>query len=118
MTHFKRPILLAGIDLPTAVDAVCQLMPLDYFIPCPARYMSPSEGASLPPLGAQCHQELTDAIHRHAPSIAVEPLERFAFYDEAGKAFAVVQCVGERRPYGNVILTKGVVGPDGNDLKP
>ena len=24
----------------------------------------------------------------------------------------------ERRPYGNAILTKGVVGPDGNDLKP
>ena len=24
----------------------------------------------------------------------------------------------ERRPYGNVVLTKGVVGPDGKDLIP
>jgi L-fucose mutarotase/ribose pyranase (RbsD/FucU family) len=24
----------------------------------------------------------------------------------------------ERRPYGNVILVKGVIGPDGNDLRP
>ena len=24
----------------------------------------------------------------------------------------------ERRPYANVLLTKGVVGPDGRDLKP
>tara|TARA_B100000795_G_scaffold200804_1_gene154574 strand:- start:301 stop:552 length:252 start_codon:yes stop_codon:yes gene_type:complete len=33
--------------------------------------------------------------------------------------FAVVQCSGERRPYGNFVLTKGVVGPDGSssDLK-
>jgi L-fucose mutarotase/ribose pyranase (RbsD/FucU family) len=35
-----------------------------------------------------------------------------------GAAFAVVQCVGERRPYGNVLLQKGVVGPDGKDLLP
>ena len=29
----------------------------------------------------------------------------------------IVECL-ERRPYGNVVLTKGVVGPDGKDLKP
>ena len=80
--------------------------------------------------------------------VPIEPLERFEFYDAsrehppptfmpadrsicprqtdaliqcmyaAGKAFAVVQCGGERRPYGNVLLQKGVVGPDGKDLLP
>ena len=39
-------------------------------------------------------------------------------YDEARKAFAIVQASGERRPYANFILTKGVVGPDGKDLLP
>jgi L-fucose mutarotase/ribose pyranase (RbsD/FucU family) len=53
-----------------------------------------------------------------APGITVTPLERFAFYEEARRGFVVVQCVAERRPYGNFILTKGVVGPDGKDLKP
>ena len=60
----------------------------------------------------------TKAITTAAPGITVTPLERFAFYEEARKGFVVVQCVAERRPYGNFILTKGVVGADGNDMKP
>ena len=59
-----------------------------------------------------------DAIHKHAPGVAVEGLDRFGFYERSETAFAIVQCVGERRPYGNVILKKGVVGPDGKDLMP
>ena len=35
----------------------------------------------------------------------------------AQACFAVIQCL-ERRPYGNIILLKGCVGPDGLDLKP
>jgi len=46
------------------------------------------------------------------------PLERTPFYDEARKCFAIVQASGERRPYANFILKKGVVGPDGKDLLP
>jgi len=44
-------------------------------------------------------------------------MERFSFYDEAKTCFAVIQTM-ERRPYGNVILSKGCVGPDGDDLRP
>ena len=44
-------------------------------------------------------------------------IERYAFYEEAKNCFAVVHTL-ERRPYGNVILVKGVIGPDGNDLRP
>jgi L-fucose mutarotase len=56
------------------------------------------------------------AIAEHSDA-KIGPLERFAFYEEARKCYAVVQTL-ERRPYGNAILQKGVVGPDGNDLKP
>jgi L-fucose mutarotase len=35
-------------------------------------------------------------------------LERFAFYERAAAAFAILQ-TGERRRYGNLILRKGVV---------
>ena len=41
----------------------------------------------------------------------------FKFYEEARGCYAIVQVL-ERRPYGNVVLTKGVVGPDGKDLMP
>ncbi|MEO8677255.1 MAG: RbsD/FucU domain-containing protein, partial [Casimicrobiaceae bacterium] len=35
-------------------------------------------------------------------------LERHAFYDRARKAFVIVR-TGELRPYGNILLVKGVV---------
>jgi L-fucose mutarotase len=38
-------------------------------------------------------------------------IERFAFYDRAKKAYAVIQ-TGERRFYGCFAFRKGVVPPD------
>jgi L-fucose mutarotase len=117
-TTTGKHIELAGVDLPEACDAICQLLPLDYFIDCPAEYMVPSDGNETPILATEVHDGLKQAIEKHAEGVHIQGLERFAFYDAASEAFAIVQCSGERRPYGNVILTKGVVGPDGNDLKP
>ena len=37
----------------------------------------------------------------------IERMERFAFYERAKKAYAIV-LTGETRKYGNVILKKGV----------
>ena len=93
-------------------------MPLDFFVDCPALYMSPDPGVELPPAGAEVHEAMFSAVHAHAPGVSIEPLPRMEFYDRADEAFAIVQCVDERRPYGNIVLKKGVVGPDGKDLKP
>ncbi|XP_075466402.1 fucose mutarotase isoform X3 [Ascaphus truei] len=41
----------------------------------------------------------------------LERVERFAFYERAKKSFAVV-ATGETALYGNLILKKGVIGPD------
>ena len=41
-------------------------------------------------------------------------LERFAFYERAKRAFALVR-TGEMRPYGNILLVKGVVNRYGAD---
>ena len=104
-------------DLPTALDAICQVLPLDFFIDSPASYMAPQAGVALPPAGAEVTAALKKTITKHVPGVKITPLDRFAFYDETRTAFAVVQVL-ERRPYGNVVLTKGVVGPDGKDLIP
>ena len=40
--------------------------------------------------------------------IAVDPIERFAFYDRASAAYAVIRS-GEKRLYGNIIFKKGVI---------
>jgi L-fucose mutarotase len=48
------------------------------------------------------------AIKTHAPGApAISRIDRFAFYDRAREAFAVVM-TGEVAKYGNIILKKGV----------
>ena len=117
-TVTKELVTLAGVDLPTAVDACCSLLPLDYFVDCPVEYMVPESGGSTPPLADEVHNAVKAVVAKHADGVQTGGITRHRFYDEARKTFAVVQCVAERRPYGNVILTKGVIGPDGKDLKP
>lgn len=46
--------------------------------------------------GEEVHDGIKTALEKHAPGVNVQPLDRFAFYDRADKAFAIVQCVGER----------------------
>jgi L-fucose mutarotase len=67
--------------------------------------------------GLEVLNAMSAAIDQHNSNVTIRPLERFQFYVEARTCFAIVQTM-ERRPYGNVILTKGAIGPDGKDLKP
>ena len=106
----KDPIILT-VSLPQAVSAICELLPLDYFEESSAFYMAPQEGVDMPPEGEQVINELKSVIATaSSPDVNVSPVERFQFYDEAKKCFAIVQTL-ERRPYGNAILVKGVMGP-------
>jgi L-fucose mutarotase len=50
------------------------------------------------------------AIDKHEKGFKIARIERFKFYERAQKCFAIV-ATGERRLYGNLILTKGVVAP-------
>jgi L-fucose mutarotase len=54
--------------------------------------------------------EMNAALVRRGAKPAVG-LERNAFYAAAESAYAIVQ-TGERRFYGNILLTKGVVAPE------
>ena len=51
--------------------------------------------------------EFDTVLHAHACA-ASGALERFAFYERAARAFAIV-ATGETRIYGNILLKKGVV---------
>jgi L-fucose mutarotase len=113
----SQKCIVLNVSLPEALDAICSVFPLDYFVSSPACFMAPQKGVDLPPAGAEVHAQLELAIRKHSPDVNLLPKERFDFYNESETCFAVVQTL-ERRPYGNVVLTKGVVGPDGMDLKP
>lgn len=99
----QRLVQLPGIDAVSTVKAILSLLPLDDFVDMPAAVMD-APGARP---GIYTEFEAAAAAAEGQP-IKLEPVDRFAFYDRAKAAFAVVS-TGERRLYGNIILKKGVV---------
>lgn len=95
-----------GSDCSAVLRAVLSVMPLDTFVDDPALCMQVVGNPSDIPDAVQDFQTIINAV-ADAPR-QIQSLERFAFYDRAATAFAVIQ-TGERRLYGNIILKKGVI---------
>lgn len=95
-----------GSDNSAVLRAVLSVMPLDDFVPDPALCMQVVDDADAVPDVVKDFQSIINAT-ADAPS-DIQSMERFAFYERASKAYAVVQ-TGERRLYGNIILKKGVI---------
>ncbi len=100
----KRVHHLPGIDAASLLQAVLSLLPLDDFIADAAVTMQVVGDAGAIP---EAVAEFTRILHAHDAPAPVA-IERFAFYEMAKAAYAVVQS-GETRLYGNVILSKGVI---------
>lgn len=64
-------IQLAGVDMVQACDAICSVLPLDGFVPCPVRHMAPDAGVALPPLGEEVHTKTKEAIRSHCPGVTI-----------------------------------------------
>ncbi len=59
----------------------------------------------VPPIQQEFQRVIDAAEGRHVP---LRGVERFAFYEQARKAYAIV-CTTDPRPYGCVIVKKGVI---------
>ncbi len=102
----RRLVRLDGADLPAALAACLQLMPLDRFVPDPALRMEVAgEPASVPDVQALCQPIIDLAEGRHVPLAGIE---RHAFYERSKRAYAIV-ATGEMRTYGCLLIKKGVV---------
>ena len=103
-----RLIRCDGLPAPRVLDAILSLLPLDEFVPVSAWRMEVvGAAAQEEPIFAEFRAII--AKHEGKP-FELGALERFAFYERARKAFAIV-ATGERRLYGNVLLKKGIVRP-------
>ncbi len=103
----RARIDLPGAGIVPALRAVLSVLPLDSFVPHPAVVMQVvGHPDQVPPVCA----EINEALRQHGAAPA-NAIERHEFYATAEQAFAVV-ATGERRFYGNIILTKGVIPPD------
>ncbi len=104
----RRLIRLDGLSATAVLDAVLSVMPLDDFVPEAAWRM---EVVGDPSAEQPIYGEFREIIARHeSPAMRLAGLERFAFYERARAAYAIV-ATGEVRLYGNIILKKGVVRP-------
>ncbi len=102
----RRVIELPGASAPDALAAILTVFPLDTTVAPAAITMQVVEDPEAVPepvadfAAVFTEQGLGDSEIGH--------LERHAFYERARGAFAVVR-TGELRPYGNIVLVKGVV---------
>lgn len=94
-----------GLLIPDLLDGILPLFELDSFIEMPVAMMAPVAGDSADPSVEAAYQAIID---RHAPDTpAIGKIERFAYYEKARQAFAVLM-TGDTAKYGNLLLTKGV----------
>lgn len=108
-TASKRLVRLPNVAIDRAAQAILSVYPLDGFVEDPARRMEvvghPDE---VPIIQSEVQAVIDAALGQSTPMWSIE---RYAFYEAAKKAFAVVQ-VGDARAYGCFLLRKGVVFGD------
>ena len=103
-------IHLDGVDIPRAGKSILSVLPLDSFVDEPVRRMEVGGRPVdyLPIVQQEFQDIINESQGRNCP---MGSIERFAFYEEARKAFAVV-ATGECRGYGCFLLKKGVILSD------
>ena len=102
----QRVIRCDGHGVPELLDAIMQLFPLDTYTEKPVMLMEVVPGDPVVPTIWDTYKEI---INKYEPeNCKIEMIERFAFYERAKTAFAVV-ATGEEAIYANIILKKGVV---------
>ena len=105
-TMGQRVLRADGLNIAELLEAILPLLELDSYVDTPVIMMAPVEGDELDPAVEAAYRQVID---RHAPKTPpIAQLERFAFYERARQAFAVVM-TGETGKYGNIILKKGVI---------
>ncbi|MFN4010030.1 MAG: RbsD/FucU family protein [Pannonibacter sp.] len=86
-----------------AVEAILTLLPVDTFGAEPVLTMQVvDDPGAVPPVVAEAQPLFS------AEKADMGTLERYAFYERAKKAYAIV-LTNELRPYGNFVIRKGVI---------
>ena len=101
----KRLVRADGIGACAMLDAILQVFPLDQYDDNNVVLMQKCEGDAA---DVSIWQEYEAILKNYEPQAKVSFEERFAYYERAKKAFAVV-ATGEEKQYANIILKKGCV---------
>jgi L-fucose mutarotase len=102
----QRLVRSDGNGVSVLLDAILKLLPLDEYVAQPVALMSVVPGDPYQPV---IWDEYRNIVRQNEPKFTdFEFVERFAFYERARKAFAIVAS-SEKALYANIILKKGVV---------
>lgn len=101
----KYIIRCDGNNVPEILEAILKFFPLDKYVEAPAAVTEVVPGDPVQPI---IWEEYKKIIKEYEGNIKIEEVERFAFYERAKKAYAIV-ATSEEALYANIILKKGVV---------
>ena len=101
----RQVVRADAVSSPEMMAAILKLIELDQYVERPVAMMAPVPGDTVDSgIAAECRAVLGKDADR------IDYMERFAFYDRAKRAYAVV-ITGEARKYGNILIKKGVTQP-------
>lgn len=100
-------IRMDGHGIPEVLDAILQVFPLDTYTEKPVNLMEVMKGDDVKTPIWDTYKEIISK-HDNRGQAAIGTIERFKFYEESRKAYAII-ATGEKALYGNIILQKGVV---------
>ena len=104
--YAQRLVRCDGHNVPDLLDAILKFFPLDPYVEAPVSLMQVVPGDTVETPIWDVYKAI---VCKHEPTNnKVQNVERFAFYELAKKAYAVVS-TGEKALYANIILKKGVV---------
>ncbi|XP_007934970.2 fucose mutarotase [Orycteropus afer afer] len=109
--HGAMEIRADGLGIPELLEAVLKLLPLDTYVESPAAVMELVASDQARGLQTPVWTHYESLLQMSGCWKSLEKVERFAFYERAKKAFAIV-ATGDTALYGNIILKKGVLDSD------
>lgn len=96
-----------GHGVPEILDAILKLFPLDTFVEKPVTLMKVVPGQEVATPIWNTYEEIIAKYDERGKN-AINFIERFDFYDESKKAYAII-ATSERALYACMILQKGVL---------
>jgi len=104
----QRLIRCDGHGVPEILEAILKFFPLDQYVEQAVALMSVVSGDSTKPTIWKKYRSIVGESGEKFSDF--EFVERFAFYERARKAYAIV-ATSESALYANIILKKGVIQP-------
>ncbi|MCA9038862.1 MAG: fucose isomerase [Planctomycetaceae bacterium] len=105
-SNAQRIVRADGHGVPAVLDAVLKFLPLDTFVEKPAGVMQPVDPKTPEPTIWKDFRRVIEINEGEKKEL--ELIERFAFYDRAKEAYAII-ATSETALYANIIIKKGVV---------